>query len=141
MSRAELTEIWQTVYGGAPPVVRGRELLENALAWHLQARATAGPSRTLQRKLRALAGAYAKGQALPELQTGPRLRPGTTLVKQWRGKSYTVTVLESGFAFGERTYASLSEIARSITGTSWNGPAFFGLRKGRRHAQVSTDAK
>ena len=37
-------------------------------------------------------------------------------------------VLEDGFAYGGRTYASLSEIARQITGARWNGPRFFGLR-------------
>jgi hypothetical protein len=38
-------------------------------------------------------------------------------------------VLDDGFAWQERTYSSLSEIAKAITGTKWNGPRFFGLRE------------
>jgi Protein of unknown function (DUF2924) len=33
-----------------------------------------------------------------------------------------------GFSWRDETYASLSAIAQAITGTSWNGPRFFGLR-------------
>jgi hypothetical protein len=36
--------------------------------------------------------------------------------------------MEKGFAWGGKLYASLSEVARAITGTNWNGPRFFGLR-------------
>lgn len=37
-------------------------------------------------------------------------------------------VLQDGFAFDGRPYSNLSEIARVITGTRWDGPRFFGLR-------------
>jgi Protein of unknown function (DUF2924) len=43
-----------------------------------------------------------------------------------------VTVLENGYAWNGKTYGSLSMIAKAITGTSWNGHRFFGLRAGRR---------
>jgi hypothetical protein len=49
-------------------------------------------------------------------------------VRQWKGQSHRVTVLEDGFAYQGKPYESLSEIARLITGTRWNGPKFFGLR-------------
>lgn len=57
-----------------------------------------------------------------------RLRPGTQLVREHGGELHRVIVLENGFSWNDSTYTSLSEIARTITGTSWNGPAFFGLR-------------
>ena len=41
---------------------------------------------------------------------------------------HTVTVVPDGFAWNGTTHTSLSEIARLITGTRWNGPRFFGLR-------------
>jgi hypothetical protein len=44
------------------------------------------------------------------------------------GHSYRVMVMADGFAYGGKTYASLSEIASDIAGTRWNGPRFFGLR-------------
>jgi hypothetical protein len=57
-----------------------------------------------------------------------RIKPGAILVRQWKGQSHRVTVLEDGFAYQGKPYESLSEIARLITGTRWNGPKFFGLR-------------
>jgi Protein of unknown function (DUF2924) len=50
------------------------------------------------------------------------------LVREYQGERHTVTVVANGFVWREATYASLSTIARAITGTNWNGPRFFGLR-------------
>ena len=63
-------------------------------------------------------------------QTSP-LRPklGTRFVREWQGKLHEVSVLPEGYEYNDRTFASLSEIAREITGTRWSGPAFFGLRR------------
>ena len=60
------------------------------------------------------------------------MRPGAVLVRDWDGKSHRVTVLASGFEYDARPYDSLSQIARIITGTRWNGPRFFGLRSERK---------
>jgi hypothetical protein len=49
-------------------------------------------------------------------------------VRDWKGTSHRVTVLARGYQYQDRTYNSLSRIARAITGTRWNGPRFFGLR-------------
>ena len=57
-----------------------------------------------------------------------RLKPGTVLLREYHGERHTVTVVAKGYVWREATYASLSGIARAITGTSWNGPRFFGLR-------------
>jgi hypothetical protein len=57
------------------------------------------------------------------------LKPGTLLVREFEGQSHTVTVVPDGFAWTGATYKSLSEIARAITGTRWNGPRFFGLHE------------
>jgi hypothetical protein len=43
----------------------------------------------------------------------------------------SVTVLQTGFDYQGRSFASLSAVARQITGSRWNGPAFFGLRERR----------
>jgi Protein of unknown function (DUF2924) len=59
-----------------------------------------------------------------------RLKPGTVLLREYQGERHTVTVVPNGYFWHETTYASLSIIARAITGTSWNGPRFFGLRSG-----------
>lgn len=57
-----------------------------------------------------------------------RIKPGSVLVREWKGRSYRVTVMADGFAYDGERFASLSEIAWEITGTKWNGPRFFGLR-------------
>ena len=62
------------------------------------------------------------------LELPRRIKPGSELVRTWKGKSYRVMVMTDGFAHDGRTFTSLSEIASEITGTNWNGPRFFGLR-------------
>ncbi len=56
---------------------------------------------------------------------------GTRLVREHQGVEHTVTVLQDGYEWQGRPYRSLSAIARAITGTRWNGWAFFGLKNGR----------
>jgi hypothetical protein len=58
-----------------------------------------------------------------------RLKPGTVLVREYQGERHTVTVVPGGYVWREATYASLSTIARAITGTSWSGPRFFGINR------------
>lgn len=65
---------------------------------------------------------------LGRIETPRRIKPGSELVRTWAGKAHRVIVLDAGYAYGGKTYSSLSEIATSITGTRWNGPRFFGLR-------------
>jgi hypothetical protein len=47
-------------------------------------------------------------------------------------------VVPGVFSWQEKTYSSLSTIARAITGTSWNGPRFFGLR-GRSGTEAAVE--
>jgi len=61
----------------------------------------------------------------------PRLVPkiGTTLAREWRGRTHVVQVREDGFEYEGQPYRSLSVIAARITGAHWSGPRFFGLTK------------
>jgi hypothetical protein len=61
-------------------------------------------------------------------QKRTELMPGTVLVREWDRQSQRVMVMANGFAWNGQTYDSLSKVAFAITGTSWNGPRFFGLR-------------
>ena len=60
-----------------------------------------------------------------------RLKPGTKLVRAWRGKTHTVLVLDDGFEHQGKRYTSLAQIADEVTGAHWSGPRFFGLNKPR----------
>ena len=58
--------------------------------------------------------------------------PGALLSRKWKGRSILVEVLAKGFRYEDRHYRSLSAIAVAITGTRWNGLAFFGLTRSLR---------
>jgi hypothetical protein len=133
MSRQALVDAWVEVLGHPP--IRGisRELLVAMIAWHLQAKQHVGLPPALQRKLDRLAAALDRGQPIRS-PSAHRLRPGTSLEREWQGQWHVVSVTEAGFAYRDEAYRSLSQIARLITGTRWNGPAFFGLRQGRDKA-------
>lgn len=140
--RAELLALWSATLGKPPAALRSsRELLASALAWQLQERKFGGLSAATTRKLRILGRAHERKQPAIRLPQPPiNLRPGTVITKQWRGAQHTVIVLADGFEHRGRVYGSLSQVAREITGTRWNGPAFFGLRKGHgRPAEVRND--
>jgi len=58
--------------------------------------------------------------------------PGSVIVKEYGGQTVVVRVLDAGFEYCGRRFASLSAIAKDITGTKWNGFLFFGLAKESR---------
>jgi hypothetical protein len=55
--------------------------------------------------------------------------PGSIIVKEFKNRSIVVTVLDEAFEWEGRRFNSLSAIAQEVTGTKWNGFAFFGLTK------------
>ena len=79
-----------------------------------------------RRKLRTLAKMFhATGRVAPD--PGPSIKPGARLVREWHGRTHTVTVTEDGFEYAGTNYPSLTKIAKKITGAHWSGPRFFGL--------------
>src|SRR6267154_4823123 len=86
--------------------------------------------RALQRRLQTLAGDLENGAR--SFDPGIVLKPGATLVRQWRGHTHTVLVREDGFEYDGRRYRSLTVIAERITGAHWSGPRFFGVSKRTR---------
>ena len=63
---------------------------------------------------------------------------GSIIVREYQGKVHEVMVVPDGLIWQGKAYASLSTIARKITGTSWNGPRFFGLRGGEPAPSTAT---
>ena len=114
-----LRDVWQQRYG-PPPRLRSVELLRLSLAWRLQAEALGGLDRETRRKLKRSGALEAEGLGLG---IGARLR------REWQGRFVEVTVEQGGFRWDGTLYPSLSAAATAITGTRWNGPRFFGLRK------------
>jgi hypothetical protein len=115
-----LREEWRKRYG-EPPKMRSTELLARLLAWRIQADAFGGLDAATIRLL--------KSDTLPPPK--PALTQGDRLWREWQGRRHDVDVLENGFRYAGADYRSLSEVARVITGTRWNGLRFFGLRETR----------
>ena len=123
----QLRELWCRLYKTATPPRLGRELLMRAVAYRMQELAAGGLRSELQRQLQQIARQL---QQTGQVTVYPhaRLKPGTRLLREWKGRSHEVLVLDDGFSWQAAHYRSLSAIARKITGTAWSGPLFFGLK-------------
>lgn len=124
---AELRSEWRRVHKSAPPVAFSADLLLRGLTYRLQEQNEGKLPIEYRRELDRLAAA--QGKATPTSKGRAKLlRPGSRLVRRWRGITFIVAVVEDGFLYKEEKYRSLSEIARIITGTRWSGPRFFGCK-------------
>jgi hypothetical protein len=128
---------WRRLYRSQPPRL-SRDLLVRGIAYRLQELGTGGMGKATRRKLAAFARELEASGSLA-VPTSPQLRPGARLVREWRGRTHAVAVLEDGFAYGGKTYPSLTKIAQAITGAHWSGPRFFGLTDRRDSAEQSDD--
>ena len=148
MTVAELRERYREVFG-EPTRSRNKDYLRKKVAWRIQELAEGGLSDRARARIDELAdGAPVRwrssgngaapgdsASAAPSAQTSrdPRLpEPGTVLKRAHGGADHLVTVLDDGFEYRGDRYASLSKIAREISGTNWNGFLFFGLQRRTR---------
>lgn len=115
----DLRAVWRARFG-APPALRSTDLLARMLAWRIQSEADCGLDADLRRMLRRpRSGRH---------EVGPS--GGTKLVREWQGGRHEVVVMtDGGFLYQGIRHQSLSQVARMITGSRWNGPRFFGLRQ------------
>jgi hypothetical protein len=147
---------WRNLFGRRAPKGLPKSLVVRALAYRLQALEFGDLDPHSLRVLDAYAAKNAGGgcvrvradwlprAAQTHASSAPRIKSGSILVREWAGELHRVTALEVGFAWNGATYRSLSEVARAITRTRWNGPRFFGLSKGADAASapqsgISTD--
>jgi Protein of unknown function (DUF2924) len=126
---------WRNHLGGIPPAHLPGWLLARVLAYRIQAAAFGDLDRAILRRLREMKGeALESGQAPPFATRGPitregvGLKSGALLVREWNGRIERVMVLDGGYAWNGGVYRSLSQVAKAITGTNWNGHRFFGLK-------------
>lgn len=134
---SELRDKWRKHYKTEPSKSFRRDFLVRAIAYQMQVEVYGGLKSSTLRKLKKIAEALREGK--PEaIFTAPRIKPGTLLVRSWRDETHIVTALEEGFEWKSNRYKSLSEVARAITGTQWNGLVFFGVKPrslGNKNAQ------
>ena len=124
MPLADLRSAWTRQVRTTPPKVSAG-LLRLALAHHLQSKVVGGVTKATARSLQEIAAGNAAA----------RVNPGTRFVREWRGRVHMVIMTDDGlYRWQDRDWNSLSEIARTITGTRWSGPAFFGTKPRKRAA-------
>jgi len=154
LSAPQLQAAHQEMFGAKHPIANC-QYLRRKIAWHLQAAKQGG----LPESVRQYAFAIARGAelrvriaenlsrrqaAIPLEQSvttavvqtrDTRLpMPGSLIVKKYKDRTLVVKVLDNGFEYEGRRFTSLSTIAAEITGTRWNGFAFFGLDREVRRA-------
>lgn len=127
MSKPQLLILWPQLFRVPPPPKLRRDLLTRFLAYRIQERAYGGLGESTRKRLKELAHKL-ETNPKAELSKAPRIKPGTRLIRNWRGHSHSVTVFQNGYEYNGKRYSSLSEVARLITGTRWSGPLFFGLK-------------
>jgi Protein of unknown function (DUF2924) len=131
---------WRKLLRKPAPVHLNRSILMRVIAYRMQARVFGdldGESVRALAKIvkdhdrRRKAGLF-KPKAVPEVPPVPRdrsYRLGTMFIREHAGEMHRVIVVHDGFEWQGEQYRSLSDIARRITGTTWSGPRFFGLRE------------
>lgn len=143
MDRPMLEQTWKTHLPTVPIPNLNLRTLRSALAYELQIKERCDISKKTAQILRGFLPDVSLVSKTPGPASGdptnsitkrssakpPMLTRGTVLVRQWNGRRYQVNVTKEGFEMDGRVYASLSKIAKSITGTDWSGPRFFGLTK------------
>lgn len=160
LSVGELRDRFEELYGFACRT-RNKDYLRKRLAWRIQELAEGGLSENARARIDELVppgtsivlpGAYRKqaGEGAKLLaraghhpsKRDPRLPPvGTVLEREQAGVVHRVTVGANDFVYNGRRYASLSQVARAISGTRWNGFAFFRLVERAARVARSDEAR
>jgi len=124
LDKPRLRELWQKSFDHpASPRLR-RELMLPVLAFRIQELSQGGlPAQTRAKLTETIGTLSTSNREVPR-----RFRPGTRIVREWKGTIHEVTITDGGFDYEGETFKSLSPIACRITGTHWSGPAFFGTK-------------
>lgn len=123
-----------------PKFIRGK-LLRLAVAHAIAQLRDGGLDTDTQRRLDGLVRQIVPVGETPPPKPNKKIRSGTRLIREWQGQVHEVTVEGDSFLWNQERYRSLSEIARQITGTRWNGWVFFGLKKTGERRAVSPKLK
>ena len=129
LSLHELRQQWAEAWGIQPHRYIRREMLEKSLDFKKRQTRGEGLTAEQQKRLDNLIAQYRRNPEHFDQVNMSSIKPGTRLVRVWRGKRYNVIIRVDGYEFDGKVYTSLSQIASDITGTRWNGWVFFGLKE------------
>ncbi len=152
LSVSELQVEWSKLYDGEACRLRNRTHLVKRLCWRIQELTHGGLSDCARTRIdefapdtftrdrtprEALDAATIATQPKADPVSGPKRdprlpSPGTVITRSYRGRELRLLVLDDGFELDGCHYRSLSEAARAVTGSKWNGRLFFGLTERKR---------
>lgn len=127
LDRIACVDRWTKIFGQTPVKYLSVRFMQRTLAREYQIRALGGYPAPVKRALKAALQRQADGTKTSRMSS-----PGSYLMREWNGRTYRVEVTSRGYLFDGRSYASLSTIAKQITGAHWSGPRFFGMTAKRR---------
>ncbi len=127
MSPAELRSLWRDTFKQAAPELSA-DLMSRAIAYRWQERQHGALPTSTTREIARLTKLLIRTGTLEKVGE-LSLKPGTQLVRDWKGRTLNVLVCDDGFELDGRKYGSLTQIAHYVTGARWSGPRFFGLKK------------
>ena len=122
MNVKQLKEKWLQVFKKPSPKSVTPEFLIRRLIYRIQELENNGKDSVLEARLKENAERHFKKKV------AVKPLPGSVLTKEYHGVEHQVSVKEDGFVYEGMKFGSLSAIARRITGMSWSGPVFFGLK-------------
>lgn len=129
LSLDDLRRQWAKHWGIQPHRYIRREMLEKSLEFRQRQAHGEGLTPEQQKRLDSLVAQYKRNPKHFDQINMSAIKPGTRLVKVWKGKRYNVIIRANGYEYEGKVYTSLSQIASDITGTRWNGWVFFGLKE------------
>lgn len=136
LSKEALWDKYLEAFDGKEPPCGNRDYLWRRIAYRMQEKELGGLSPDAQARIDELGASLDLTPRPPDPQApqegaGRRSRRipaiGNVIQRDYKGQSVEVKVMEGGFEFHGRPFKSLSAIAKEVTGSHWNGYAFFGL--------------
>jgi hypothetical protein len=120
---------WRRLFRREAPRL-SRDQMMRAIAYRIQETAFGGLPIAVERRLTKLTRTF-ESEGRIVAPPPPKVKPGARLVREWRGRTHVVSVVDGGFEYEGKTFPSLTAIAVEITGAHWSGPRFFGLVRRR----------
>lgn len=155
MTVRELREKYEAVFG-EPTRAGNKDFLFKRIAWRIQSLAEGDLSERARRRADVLARdadlrttaprtppTTIGGDGVKDAKPAASLAdervppPGTVLTRVYRGQAYHVVVRDDGFEYDGQVFRSLSAVAKTITGSHWNGLLFFKIAKPKRRRETA----
>ena len=122
LDRDGLVALWSEIMGSPAPRGMSQALLHAFLAFEVQQRSGGGLTKADLDRLNRIG----LGKVRP---TAPKMNAGARFLREWNGVTHVVERVAAGYLWNGKSFASLSAIAKEITGAHWSGPRFFGVKQ------------